>query len=81
MQSKIATAAKDALIASAERLSPEERLNAYVAHSRLLVELRAAGARLRNPTILEREFAAAGFRTEWRCQEHPQFAADRADIK
>jgi len=51
MQSKIATAAKNALIASAERLSPEERLNAFLAHSRLLIELHAARARLRNPAI------------------------------
>jgi hypothetical protein len=51
MQSKIATAAKNALIASTERLSPEERLNAFLAHSRLLVELHAAGARLRSDAI------------------------------
>jgi len=51
MQSKIATAAKNALIASAARLSPEERLNAFLTHSRLLVELHVAGAHLRESTL------------------------------
>jgi hypothetical protein len=51
MQSKLAMAAKDALIARAARLSPEERLNAFLAHSRLLVELHVAGAYLRESTL------------------------------
>jgi hypothetical protein len=47
MDSKLARQAKDALLAANQRLSPEQRLNAFLAHSRLMVALFAAGKRLR----------------------------------
>jgi hypothetical protein len=47
MDSKLAIGAKDALLTTAQRLTPEERLHAFLAHSRLMAELHAAGAPLR----------------------------------
>lgn len=49
MQSKLAADARRALLAASQRLTPEERLNAFLAHSRLMLELRRAGERLRVP--------------------------------
>jgi hypothetical protein len=49
MQSKLATDARRALLAASQRLTPEERLNAFLAHSRLMLELCRAGERLRAP--------------------------------
>jgi len=48
MESKLARQAKDALLAANQRLSPEQRLNALLAHSRLKVALFEAGKRLRD---------------------------------
>jgi hypothetical protein len=47
MESKLANEAKLALLAAARRLTPEQRLNAFLAHSQLMMELHAAGQKLR----------------------------------
>jgi hypothetical protein len=39
MESKVAKEAERALVEATQRLSPEERLNAFLAHSRLVMEL------------------------------------------
>ena len=43
MESKVAKEAERALIEATQRLSPEERLNAFLAHCRLVMELYEAG--------------------------------------
>ena len=43
MDSKVAKDAERALIEATQRLSPEERLNAFLAHCRLVMELYEAG--------------------------------------
>jgi hypothetical protein len=48
MESKLAREAKEALIAATQRLTPEERLNAFLAHSRLMVALFQAGQQIRS---------------------------------
>ncbi len=48
MESKIAKEAERALIEATQRLSPEERLNAYLQHCRLMMELYEAGLRMRS---------------------------------
>jgi len=48
MESKLAREARQALIAATQRLSPEERLNAFLAHSRLMVALHQAGQQIRS---------------------------------
>ena len=48
MESKLAREAKQDLIAATQRLSAEERLNAFLAHSRLIVALYQAGKRIRS---------------------------------
>jgi len=47
MFSKLAEEARAAMIAAMQRLSPEERLNAFLVHSRLMVELQQAGQSIR----------------------------------
>jgi hypothetical protein len=47
MQSNLAKEAERALIEASQRLSPEERLNAFLAHCRLVMELYEAGRKLR----------------------------------
>jgi hypothetical protein len=47
MESKLAKDAERALIEATQRLSPEERLNAFLVHSRLVTQLYEAGQRLR----------------------------------
>lgn len=47
MDSKLAREAKRASLAANQKLSPEQRLNAFLAHSRLVVALFEAGKRLR----------------------------------
>ena len=42
MESKLANDAERALIEATQRLSPEERLNSFLAHCRLIMELREA---------------------------------------
>ena len=46
-------AAKASLRVALQRLTAEERLNAFLAHSRLMVELRTAGTRLGEPANTE----------------------------
>jgi hypothetical protein len=48
MKSKIATAGKRALLVQARRLTPEQRLEAFLVHSRLVTELYRAGQRHRS---------------------------------
>jgi hypothetical protein len=48
MESKLASQAKQALIAATQRLTPEQRLNAFLEHSRLMMALHQAGKRLRS---------------------------------
>jgi len=48
VQSKLAQQARRALVAATQRLTPEQRLEAFLAHSRLLTELYLAGEKLRN---------------------------------
>ena len=47
MESKLAKQAERALIEATQRLSPEERLNAFLAHCRLVMELYDAGQKMR----------------------------------
>lgn len=47
MQSKIAYEARRALISATQKMSPAERLEASLIHSRLLAQLHEAGRRLR----------------------------------
>jgi hypothetical protein len=47
MESRLARRAKAALLVANQRLSPEQRLNAFLAHSRLIVAPFNAGKRLR----------------------------------
>jgi hypothetical protein len=47
MESKLARQLEDDLIAAAQRLTPEERLRAFLAHCRLMSELLEAGRRHR----------------------------------
>lgn len=44
--SKLAKEAERALIEATQRLSPEERLNSFLAHCRLIMELHEAGQKL-----------------------------------
>jgi len=47
MESKVAKQAERALVEATQRLSPEERLNAFLTHCRLVVELYEAGRKIR----------------------------------
>jgi len=47
MESKLANEAKLALLTATRRLTPEQRLNAFLAHCQLMMELYAAGQKLR----------------------------------
>jgi hypothetical protein len=47
MKSKLAEAAEKALVEATQRLSPEQRVNAFLAHSRLIMQLYEAGRKLR----------------------------------
>jgi hypothetical protein len=48
MESKVAKEARLALLADARRLTPEQRLNAFLAHCQLVMELYAAGQHIRS---------------------------------
>jgi hypothetical protein len=52
MKSRVAKQAESALLESMQRLSPEERLNAFLAHCQLMMSLRQAGEqqRTKRPT-------------------------------
>jgi len=43
MRSKLALEAKLALLAATQRMSPEQRLDAFLMHCQLIMELRLAG--------------------------------------
>jgi hypothetical protein len=47
MESKLAKEVRLALLADARRLTPEQRLNAFLAHCQLMMELYAAGQPIR----------------------------------
>jgi hypothetical protein len=52
MESKIAREAERALIEATQRLSPEERLNAFLVHCRLMMDLYEAGqAKIRSAEL------------------------------
>jgi hypothetical protein len=53
MESKLARQLQEDLIVAVRRLTPEERLRAFLAHSRLMAELHAAARRagLGRPTL------------------------------
>jgi hypothetical protein len=46
MESKLALQAKSALLAATQRMSPEQRLDAFLMHCQLMMELRLAGQRI-----------------------------------
>jgi hypothetical protein len=54
MKSKIATASKRDLLVQVRRLTPEQRLEAFLVHSRLVTELYHAGQRHRFETSAPR---------------------------
>jgi len=47
MDSKVANEAEHALVEATQRLSPEEGLNAFLAHCRLVMDLFDAGQKIR----------------------------------
>jgi hypothetical protein len=47
MESKLAQQARQAAIAATQRLSPEQRLNAFLEHCQLMMALYQAGRTLR----------------------------------
>ena len=47
MESKLAKQAEQALIEATQRLTPEERLNAFLTHCELVMELYDAGQKMR----------------------------------
>jgi hypothetical protein len=49
MESKLAQEAEEALIAATQRMRPEERLNAFLEHCRLVTQLYEAGQQMRGP--------------------------------
>ena len=48
MESKLATESRRSLLAANQRLTPSQRLDAYVVHCRLMFDLYQAGQRVRN---------------------------------
>jgi hypothetical protein len=48
MESKVAKAARLALLASARRLTPEQRLKAFLVHCELMMKFHAAGQKIRS---------------------------------
>jgi len=47
MESKLAKEAHQALVEAMQRLTPEERLNAFLVHCRLMMDLHRAGEQMR----------------------------------
>jgi hypothetical protein len=47
MQSKLADESRRLLVAESQKLSPEQRLDAFLVHCRLMAEIHAAGRKLR----------------------------------
>ena len=48
VESKVAKEARLALLADAKRLTPEQRLNAFLEHCQLVMQLYAAGQKIRS---------------------------------
>ncbi|MBS0420128.1 MAG: hypothetical protein JSR66_20625 [Proteobacteria bacterium] len=48
MESKVAKIARRALLSDAKRLTPEQRLKAFVVHCQLMMKLHAEGQRIRS---------------------------------
>jgi len=48
MESKVAKEAERALVEATQRLGPEERLNAFLTHCRLVMELYETGQKVRS---------------------------------
>jgi hypothetical protein len=48
MKSKLAQESEQALIEATQKLCPEERLNAFLEHCRLVTQLHEAGQQLRS---------------------------------
>jgi hypothetical protein len=48
MESKVAKAARLALLARARCLTPEQRLRAFLVHCQLMMKLHAAGQKIRS---------------------------------
>lgn len=48
MKSKLPEAVDRALVDATQRLSPEQRVNAFLAHCRLITQLYEAGRKLRS---------------------------------
>ena len=55
MESKLAKEAERALVEATQKLRPEERLNAFLAHCRLVAQLYEAGQRTRSPDTQRRK--------------------------
>jgi hypothetical protein len=49
MESKLAKDAERALVEATQKMRPEERLNAFLAHCRLVTQLYEAGQKIRSP--------------------------------
>jgi len=47
MESKLAKEAERELVEATQRMSPEQRINAYLVHCRLVMQLYEAGRKLR----------------------------------
>lgn len=54
MDSKVAKEAERALVEATQRLSPEERLNAFLEHCRLVAQLYEAGQAVRSHTLQQK---------------------------
>ena len=54
MESRVAKDAERELIRATQELTPEERLNAFLTHCRLMMDLYEAGQKLRDPPARER---------------------------
>lgn len=50
MQFRLARETERALIEATQRLSPEQRLEAFLEHGRLVMELYEAGGQMKRPT-------------------------------
>jgi hypothetical protein len=53
MESKLALEARQALLEDTQRLTPEERLNAFLEHCQLMMALYEAGQQLRSDALRE----------------------------
>jgi len=54
MESKLANQAKLDLVALTQSMTPEQRLQAFLAHSRLMMELYLAGEQIRSAQPLKK---------------------------